>query len=247
MPTIEWNRNAWNENYDWIKDGDEWDGQATFCGQPYEAWKRAIVEYLIAPYIPIDSTALEIAPGHGRWTQYLATMVRELVLVDLSPSCIDYCKTRFSNYDHISYHVNDGASLSFISDESIGFIWSYDSFVHMDPEVISCYFHEFQRVLRPGSNIVIHHANRRNVTLWTGNLLRLLGPRGRRIYMIASMGKLRGHDGHRSDVSKELVRAMADEAGLVIDRQFDSWGTSNEFNCRRFHDCITILRKLNPQ
>ncbi|MFH0947074.1 MAG: class I SAM-dependent methyltransferase, partial [Planctomycetota bacterium] len=142
--------------------------------------------------------------------------------------------------------VNDGCALPFCGEASIDLVWSYDSFVHIEKSAIQSYFHEFARVLRPGGKAVIHHAGRRHATLPLGFLRRLSLP-GRWTYQVLSMKRDTdgGRDGDRSHVSRELVLQMARRAGLAVLQQTDSWGEAGEFNCRRFNDAITILRRPN--
>src|ERR1700730_13464771 len=89
------NLDAWDQRYKWIEDGDEWKGQAIVCGVPYDEWKRVLATSLIDPYARLGATILEIGPGHGRWTEYLAPRAGKLILVDLSPQCLEYCGKRF--------------------------------------------------------------------------------------------------------------------------------------------------------
>lgn len=93
---------------------------------------------------------LELAPGWGRNTARLVNHSKEIHLVDLNQSCIDRCKARFGDYTgpcKLHYYVNDGYSLPEIKDESISFIYSFDSMVHFDRLVVKEYFKEFSRVL----------------------------------------------------------------------------------------------------
>ncbi len=46
---------------------------------------------------------------------------------------------------NVEYVVTDGMSLPGIADESIDFVFSFDSFVHMDKSVIQAYFLEMRR------------------------------------------------------------------------------------------------------
>ena len=87
--TIDNNFATWDRRHGWPLDGDEWDGQARDCGQPYERWKKSLVDTLILPNISNGSVVLEIAPGHGRWSKEIAGVAKELILVDLSPTCIE--------------------------------------------------------------------------------------------------------------------------------------------------------------
>jgi ubiquinone/menaquinone biosynthesis C-methylase UbiE len=108
------------------------------------------------------------APGHGRWTEHIVNNCRSLTLIDLSPSCIEYCGNRFHDWQNVSYFTTDGRSLPNVSDVSVHFIWSFDSFVHMGPDIILAYLQEAARVLRPHGLLIIHHAGRRNSTLSLG-------------------------------------------------------------------------------
>ena len=110
MNTIEENLRSWDRQHEWSEDGDEWKGQAVLCGVPYETWKRSLIDTLILPNAR-GRTVLEIAPGHGRWSEHIAKVANRLILVDLSPRCIDHCQNRFANDRHIEYHVNDGRHL----------------------------------------------------------------------------------------------------------------------------------------
>ncbi len=93
--TVENKLRLWNQDYGWSKRGDEWDGQARFCGQPYNQWKQSIVDTFIVSNTA-NSVVLEIGPGHGRWSRIIAGLCRQLILVDLSPQCIQFCKNLLS-------------------------------------------------------------------------------------------------------------------------------------------------------
>lgn len=240
--TIENNRQLWDRDYQWLKDGDEWDGQAACCNLPYESWKKSLVDHLILPNISETDTVLEIAPGHGRWSRIIAPQVKKLILVDLGQQCIDFCKTLFKDTTHIDFIVNDGKTITGVPDNSVDFVWSYDSFVHMDGAVISSYLHEISRVLKPGGKSVIHHAGRKHWWLWLG-FLRNAGEIGKQIYKVISLGRFKDHDGWRSNVSPVKVRNLAKLAGLEITDQFQFWDQEHLTGVPRFNDCITVIRK----
>lgn len=105
------------------------------------------------------ATILEIAPGYGRWTQYLREHCERLVAVDLSENCIEHCRRRFANSDHIEYHVNDGRSLEAIADHSVDLVFSFDSLVHVDADVIRAYLVQLERKLTADGVGFIHHSN----------------------------------------------------------------------------------------
>jgi 16S rRNA A1518/A1519 N6-dimethyltransferase RsmA/KsgA/DIM1 with predicted DNA glycosylase/AP lyase activity len=83
----------------------------------YSAYPR------IQSFLPA-ANVLEIAPGFGRMTRFLAPQCEHRVLVDLVERCIQACHQRFECYKHIEYHVNDGLSLEMVADRSIDFVFS---------------------------------------------------------------------------------------------------------------------------
>jgi len=240
--TIQNNLKMWDVIHDWSENGDEWKGQAKLCGISYPEWKGSVVQYLIEPYVGARAHALEIAPGHGRWTESLVTLCSQVTVVDLSPACIAYCRQRFAGSSNITYHVNDGSSLPMVPKDTIDFVWSYDAFVHMPPHAIKRYFAEFARVLKRGGHCIVHHAGRRHSTLWLGFTMSL-GRRARRFYQGISMGSTDDTDGWRSNVSRELIAEFARSSGLRVVEQFQSWGPKGRYGAPRFNDCITRLVK----
>ena len=156
MPTIEENRKEWNTTSRWLKlnQGEEW---SSAWGGSEAQWFGAIFPR-IHTFIPTD-TILEIAPGFGRWTNYLKAYCKRLVVVDLAETCIDVCKQRFASESHITYHVNDGKSLAMIPDESIDFVFSFDSLVHAEADVLEAYLDQLAKKLKKDGIGFIHHSN----------------------------------------------------------------------------------------
>jgi ubiquinone/menaquinone biosynthesis C-methylase UbiE len=154
MASVETNYHVWNEKYHWSAQGDEWSER---WGSAEQQWYSLILPR-IYHYLPADHI-LEIAPGQGRWTQFLMRYAGVMSLVDLSENCIEYCRKRFAGDDHLRFFVNDGRSLDVIQDQSVDFVFSFDSLVHAEFDVMQGYLSEIQRVLRPGGHAVIHHSN----------------------------------------------------------------------------------------
>ncbi|MEM7356021.1 MAG: class I SAM-dependent methyltransferase [Acidobacteriota bacterium] len=236
------NLKAWDRDHTWSQDGDEWTGQARLCGQPYEVWKRSIVETFIEPNVTPSTTVLEIGPGHGRWSKEIVGRCGQLILVDLSPSCIDYCHSLLAGHDHVAYRVTEGRSLPEVADGGVELIWSFDAFVHMSAEVIESYFAEIRRVLAPGGRALIHHPGRRHLFLPL-RFLRHRGGLGAWVYKALTMGQLGDDDGWRSDVSRALIRRLARRHGLRVESQLSRWGENLEFGVPRFRDAISCLTK----
>ncbi len=154
MPTIEDNLRWWNEKWDWSQKGEEW---STGWGGSEAQWYSTLLPRIHA-FLPAHSI-LEIAPGYGRWTQMLKGYCEKLAVVDLADSCIEACKKRFHGDTHIAYHVNDGKSLAMIQDTSIDFVFSFDSLVHAEKDVIETYLAQLARKLMPNAVGFIHHSN----------------------------------------------------------------------------------------
>jgi 2-polyprenyl-3-methyl-5-hydroxy-6-metoxy-1,4-benzoquinol methylase len=154
MPTIAENQQTWDENYEWAKQGDEW---SSSWGGAQAQWVGSILPRIHA--LMPTGTILEIAPGFGRWTNYLRTYCDRLVVVDLSEKCIKACQQRFKADTHIDYHVNDGKSLAMIPDQSIDFVFSFDSLVHAEADVLETYLTQLATKLTPNGIGFIHHSN----------------------------------------------------------------------------------------
>lgn len=173
-------------NYDWSNQGEEWSNTPE--------WKNSLIEHVLTPHIPVGSKVLEIGPGAGRWTEHLIQRSSHLIVVDLTPACIEICKERFREFSNIEYYVNDGRSLDFIAESSIDRVWSWDVFVHISSEDVREYVRHIARVLRPKGLALIHHA------------------RGGR-----------SKAGWRSDMTAAKMRDYCREYGLEVLRQFGSW------------------------
>jgi SAM-dependent methyltransferase len=217
--------------------GDNWTFHADSCGQPYESWKRSVVETFLEPYLRPDIDVIEIAPGHGRWTHYMVGRVRSLTLVDVNASCLDVCRERFASHPNIRYVCNDGRSL-LAPDASVDLVWSFGSFVHMDAHEVGAYLSESHRVLRPGARFVVHHAGWPQWSMLLDPITRRAGKPGRVLQHRLAQGAWRP-GGDRVAMSAERFAAMARRHGLVVDRQVRTWGPAGAFGLG-FHDVITI-------
>jgi SAM-dependent methyltransferase len=154
VPSVETNKLVWGVGYEWPQRGDEWSAP---WGSASAQWHSVILPR-IATFLPAH-TVLEIAPGYGRWTQFLQPEAQLLNVVDLNEACIEACKSRFAEATNISYHVNDGKSLAMLVDESVDFAFSFDSLVHADLDVLRAYLAELRKKLTPDGVAFLHHSN----------------------------------------------------------------------------------------
>lgn len=154
MTTIAWNRSHWNDSANWPGDGEGW--SATWGGSHAQwigtVWPR------IHRFLPARSV-LEIAPGFGRWTRFLLPASERYVGVDLSELCVQKCKEHFAGVPHATFVRNDGRSLSNVPDRSVDFVFSFDSLVHVELEVVGAYVEQVVRKLATSGAAFLHHSN----------------------------------------------------------------------------------------
>lgn len=153
MADLRKNIEVWN-TWNWSDRGDEW---SAWWGDTPALWFGALLPR-IHGFLPAG-TILEIAPGYGRWTQFLKDLCDELVIVDLTERCIEHCRERFSDATNISYHVNDGRSLEMVDDDSLDLVFSFDSLVHAEADVLGAYLDQLARKLKPDGIGFVHHSN----------------------------------------------------------------------------------------
>lgn len=219
MPTINENLKAWS-TYDWSQAGNEW---SEGWGGPEYMWAITIYPR-IQSFIPTNNI-LEIAPGHGRVTQYLHKLCQKLIIVDLTEKCIDACKNRFENVPNISYFVNDGKSLEMIPDNSIDFVFSWDSLVHAEKDVFEAYLKEISKKLTPDGVGFIHHSNMAE-------------------YMDTKTSSLTVENKHwrASSMSAKLFEKYCDDAGLqCIHQEIINWGDII------LNDCFSLFTRKNSR
>jgi ubiquinone/menaquinone biosynthesis C-methylase UbiE len=217
MPTVTWNKDKWDETYDWPQSGDEW---SRAWGGPRAQWSTCILPR-VAAFLPASSV-LEIAPGYGRWTEHLLPQSASYTGVDLSESCVHACAERFADQRHATFAVNDGMTLPMITDGSIDFIFSFDSLVHVEAEVIGSYLREFSRVLSPDGVAFIHHSNAgayRRSARWRDALAKATDPIPAPREALACAGLAHWHKSRGRSMTAQRFAAMAGKAGLACTGQ----------------------------
>lgn len=217
LENVRKNLALWDSTYKWTDNGDEWRFQAEQSGIPYADWKASLVTHLITPFAA-DAEVIEIAPGHGRWTEFILPIARYATLVDISPNCLEFCRRRFAEATNVDYFLTGGTQLPRYANGAIDFVFSYDSFVHMSAKVIAAYLLEFSRVLRSDGVAIIHHADVPNVASYKQT-----------------------HAGQRTAVNRAIVRDAAEQACLTVGRQFNHWDEARKIGCAT--DAITVLHK----
>jgi SAM-dependent methyltransferase len=153
MPSLEWNLNWFGLEAAWEDHGEEW---SQWFGDSDLLW-HGVIRPRIRHSLPA-AVGVEIACGHGRCTRFLAAECEQLIAIDLSQEILDVCAGRLSDLDNVTYRVTDGMTLP-VEDGSVDFVFSWDSLVHAEADVLDAYVGEIARVLRPGGSAFLHHSN----------------------------------------------------------------------------------------
>lgn len=230
MPSVDENLSNWSSQWEWSQQGDEW---SAWWGGTDALWHGALLPRLHA-MLPAPRI-LELAPGYGRWTQYLKDVCGELVIVDLTPECIEHCRTRFESSSNITYHVNDGRSLSMVEDGTIDFVFSFDSLVHAGPDVIEGYLEQLATKLTPTGVGFVHHSNAGSLR-WLSRLTRRVPDRvvGRLMRSGVLMNLIAWRD---EGMTAALFRDQCARAGLkCVGQELISW----EFGLYTI-DCLSVF------
>lgn len=202
----------WNDLDLWSDSGHEW---SESFGTTENLWNKYIFEDIKEFR---GKKILEIAPGHGRMTQFLSILASELLVVDLNETCIKKTKEKLGHHV-LAYFVNNGNDLPKVRDNSQDLVFSFDSFVHMHKNVINDYLGEIYRVLKPGGKGFIHHS-------W------LLGGNDLSFQNIAG----------RSDMNPQLFKNLVEKNNMNVIEQktinFTPVGLWNGI------DSITIFEKI---
>jgi len=154
MPSLEWNRN-WNSSSE-LEDtkGECWSApwhssESQWFGSLFPRLHRVLPARRV----------LEIAPGYGRWTKYLLNYCESYIGVDFNESCVDFCQKEFREAKNTQFIVNDGVSLEAAPNGAIDFVFSFDSLVHVEIDVLQGYIGQIVKKLAPNGVAFLHHSN----------------------------------------------------------------------------------------
>jgi cyclopropane fatty-acyl-phospholipid synthase-like methyltransferase len=157
MPSLDWNR-KWGAmmsdfapRADEEHFGDRWGCPESFT--PLLEVRRRFIE----PYLVPGSTVLEIGSGGGRWTQYLRSAGR-LIVVEFNPESFNCLRRRFPDLRFTPYQTS-GYEMDGVETASVDLVFTFDVFVHLEAEGIKAYLLEIERVLKPGGVAVVHYGD----------------------------------------------------------------------------------------
>ena len=160
MPSIKWNKKMWTFGYKkFLEDPNSYEFYGEKWGNPEKNKSLKIIRAkFLTPFINENHTALEIGPGGGRWTLYLLKFKR-LYLLDLNNKFFPYLKKRFGDPQNISYHQTNGTDFPNIPKNSVDFLFSFGTFVHLDQEIILEYLDNMKNILKENSNVVLNYSD----------------------------------------------------------------------------------------
>ena len=154
MPTLDENRRHWQSTYGWPDGGEEW---SQVWGDSATQWRGSILPRL-AGLLPAGR-ALEIGAGFGRWSERLRPHCERLVLVDLAERCVEACRRRFAGDPAVDCRLSDGRTLPGVEARSLDLVFSFDSLVHAEADVLEAYAGELARTLADEGAAFLHHSN----------------------------------------------------------------------------------------
>lgn len=225
VPDLNWNKTTWGSTYAWHDSGEEW---STAWGGSEAQWFGAIFPRLHR-FLPARRI-LEIAPGFGRWTKYLIPACDEFVGIDLSTKCVDACRDRFASAKHAQFFANDGHSLAAAKNESFDLIFSFDSLVHAEVDVLTSYIPQVLRKLALGGVAFLHHSN-----------------------LLAYGNKIGMQHGRAQTVSGDTVAELIKRGdGTILIQEVVNWGGEHLidcftlFACRDSYPAAKAVRLQNP-
>jgi SAM-dependent methyltransferase len=155
-------------------------------------------------------TILELAPGFGRFTPYLAEHCSNYIGVDLSANCVAACQERFPQH---RFYRNDGSGLPMITDGSVDFVFSFFSLIHAEEATVQAYLREFARVLAPQGGGFVHHSNLAEHAGYFGRVARLPRWAGRLLF---AAGLVDLPQWRAPSMSFRVFADCAERAGLAM-------------------------------
>lgn len=232
MGTIAQNLYSWDVAYDWQHQGREWSKE---WGGVEMQWHASILPRIHA-FVP-TRCILEIGPGFGRWTDFLKDLCDRLIVVDLSKKCIRACQHRFRHCSHINYHINDGRSLDAVVDGTVDFVFSFDSLVHLEVDVIESYLKQLALKLTTNGVGLIHHSNMGEYATYFSLLKKI--PKGKFRDFLSKLRIIERKSHWRAfSMSAQRFAGIASEAGLrCISQEIVNWKTSP----KRLIDCLSVF------
>lgn len=119
---------------------------------------RYVRDHFLRPYVSPETTVVEIGPGGGRWTRYMLD-AKQIYAIDYHQELLDELKSNIDSV-RIVFLKNDGYNFPNVPNESVDFVFSFGTFVHLDMDIIDRYLQNMKPLLKPESNVVLHYSDK---------------------------------------------------------------------------------------
>ncbi len=116
----------------------------------------------VLPYVNAQHKAVEVGPGGGRWTRYLLGF-ETLYAVDYHRELLDELKRNFGRHRNVRFIENNGTDFPGIDGNSIDYLFSFGTFVHLEFNLIEAYLLAIKPIMKPGANIVIQYSDKTKI------------------------------------------------------------------------------------
>jgi phospholipid N-methyltransferase len=122
---------------------------------------RFVRDRYVLPYVNGQQIAVELGPGGGRWTRYLLGF-GTVYAVDYHEELLDELKRNFKSPKMV-FVRNNGTDFPGITEESVDYLFSFGTVVHLDAHLIEAYLTNMKPVLRIGANAVIQYSDKTKI------------------------------------------------------------------------------------
>jgi SAM-dependent methyltransferase len=217
MPSIDQNIEKWDHKFrNFIEDEDYGYRWSEAWGGPLLQWYSTIFPR-IERCLPAKHI-YEIGSGLGRWSEFLKHYCKYLTLSDICEQSFEFLSNKYENEERIVVIKTNGTQLN--SESKIDFLFSFDSLVHSDFDVISSYIKEYKEKSSHKSFFFFHHSNLESCSR----------------NVIENM-----QNGWRSkNVSSMNVRDKVLELNLnLVHQELIDWGS-----VREHLDCLTLISPM---
>jgi len=143
----DWDRRARIDPMYWVAATQEADEAS------YHASAEKDVAALVAglgDQISANARVLDLGCGIGRMTAPMGAHFAEVVGVDVSGEMIERAQALHADIENVTFATNSGADLADFADESFDLVVSYSVLPHIPVDVVTAYFAEVNRILKPG-------------------------------------------------------------------------------------------------
>jgi SAM-dependent methyltransferase len=217
LGAVEALRDSWSRYPDDWKQSDDLNLGFSTLGEEWGGpdFADLVVEELAGPYLGADIDVLELGCGGGKFSQRIALRCRSLVCSDIAQAMLDHARRELDRQGaggNVSYTALNGIDFSGVASDSVDFVFSYDVQLHLQPQNIFSYLLDARRILRKGGVFMLHQVD-----------LAKLGGINTFLNQYSSDTWKRDFDhplrrGHIYYMSEDQMRALADAAGLRVDR-----------------------------